>query len=154
MQPSVFLCRSAMAAAMEQRSSSSQEAATRLAAAQAAAAAAAAPALGHLQAALKAVAAEEREPAAAALAAAMHAAAEQLRGMPPADADLPGCVGALGSAVQQLAEGYSLVAGMLQERHKVRPAGRGASCAIMAAAMPSGGVSSSCCQQHPAIRHL
>ncbi len=112
-------CRAAMAAAMEQRSSSSQEAASRLAAAQTAAVAACAPALGHLQAALKGVAAEGQEPTAAALGAAMQAAAEQLRGMPSVEADLPGCVGALGGAVRQLAEGYSHVADMLQERHKV-----------------------------------
>lgn len=108
-----------MAAAMEQRSSSSQETASRLAAAQTAAVAACAPALGHLQAALKGVAAEGQEPAAAALAAAMQAAAEQLRGMPAVEADLPGCVGALGGAVCQLAEGFTHVAAMLQERHKV-----------------------------------
>ena len=108
-----------MAAAMEQRSSSSQEAASRLAAGQTAAVAACAPALGHLQAALKGVAAEGQEPAAAALAAAMQAAAEQLRGMPAVEADLRGCVGALGGAVCQLAEGFTHVAAMLQERHKV-----------------------------------
>lgn len=109
-----------MAAAMEQRSSSSQETASRLAAAQAAATAACAPALGHLQAALKGVAAEGQEPAAAALAAAMRTAVEQLSGMPAIEADLPGCVGALGGAVHQLAAGYFHVADMLQERHKVR----------------------------------
>lgn len=117
--PGNSLCRAAMAAAMEQRSSSSQEAASRLAAAQTAAVAACAPALGHLQAALKGLAAEGQEPTAAALGAAMQAAAEQLRGMPSVEADLPGCVGALGGAVRQLAEGCTHVADMLQERHKV-----------------------------------
>lgn len=113
-----------MAAAVDDRSSSSQGVAKQLAAAQAACSSATQPALQHLQAALATVAAEEREPSAAALAAAMQVAAEALRGLPPADRDLAGCVGGLGSAVGQLAAGYAHVAAMLQERHQVRVVGQ------------------------------
>lgn len=109
-----------MAAAMEERSSSSAGLQATLGAAQAAAVAACHPALQHLQACAAALAGEEREPQAEALAAAVQAAAAELRGLPPAESDVAGCVRALGSAVGQLAAGCSHVAGMVQERRKVR----------------------------------
>lgn len=117
-----------MASAMDERSSSSRQLEASLGQAQAACDAACAPALQHLQAALATVAGE-KEPAAAALAAAMQAAVEAVNGLPPAERDLAGCVGGLGSAVCQLATGYSHVAAVLQERHKVRAGGLGASSA-------------------------
>jgi hypothetical protein len=42
-----------------------------------------------------------------------------LRDLPPAEADLAGCVGALSSAVAQMAAGYATVSSMTQEREKV-----------------------------------
>lgn len=107
-----------MAAALDDRSSSSHAAAEQLAAAQAAAAAVAQPSLQQLQAVLAEVS-QRGEPQAAALAAAMQAAADALRQLPPADRDLAGCVGGLGSAVGQLVSGCAHVAAMLQERQQV-----------------------------------
>jgi hypothetical protein len=105
---------------MDDRASSAAGMSSLLAQVQAACATACQPAGQHLQAALAVLAKEEqREPQAAALAAALQGVAGLLRGLPPADSDLPGCVGGLGSAVSQLAAGYAHVLAMLHERHKV-----------------------------------
>jgi hypothetical protein len=105
---------------MDERASSAAGMSSQLAQVQAACVSACQPAAQHLQAALAVLAAEEqREPQVAALAAALQGIAGLLRGLPPADSNLPGCVGGLGSAVSQLAAGYSHVSAMLQERHKV-----------------------------------
>lgn len=107
-----------MAGAMQERSSSAAELSGQLARVQAACSDACQPAVQSLQAAL-AMLASEGEPAATALVASLQAVAGLLQGLPPADTDLPGCVGSLCKAVGQLAAGYAELAAMVQERHKV-----------------------------------
>ena len=108
-----------MAGALRERSSSATELSSQLAQVQAACSAACQPAVQSLQSAL-ATLVTEGEPAAAALAASLQTVAGLLQGLPSAEADLPNCVSSLGQAVSQLAAGYAEVAGMAQERHKVR----------------------------------
>lgn len=107
-----------MAGAMQERNSSVAELSSQLAEVQAACCAASQPALQQIQSALAALAGHGEQDAAA-VTAELQAVAGVLQRLPPADQDLKGCVGSLGSAVSQLAAGYSHVAAMAQERHKV-----------------------------------
>lgn len=110
-----------MAAAVADRSSSAQGLRCALASAQQAISAACQPALHHLQAAVSVLGAEgpEGEPQVHALASMLQGVSGLLRDLPPAEADLAGCVGALSSAVAQMAAGYATVSSMTQEREKV-----------------------------------
>ncbi len=110
-----------MAAAVADRSSSAQGLSCALASAQQAISTACQPALHHLQAAVSVLGAEgpEGEPQVHALASMLQTVGGLLRDLPPAEADLTGCVGALSSAVAQLAAGYATVSSMTQERGKV-----------------------------------
>jgi hypothetical protein len=114
-----------MAAAMEERTSAAAGTSAALARAQAAADAACQPALQHLAAA-RAALGGAGDPAGAALATALQAAAELLGGLPAAEAELAGFVGALCGAVERLAAGFDHVAAMAAERDKV--GGRGRAC--------------------------
>lgn len=106
---------------MRERGSAAAEQSSQLAHVQAACSAACQPAVQSLETALAALSAEG-EPAAAALASSLHTVVGLLKGLPSAETDLPSCVGSLSKAVGQLAAGYAEVAGMAQERHKVRSA--------------------------------